>query len=82
VSQTPAPQTPVLGVAQDGLDLDQIAATVVVVLARLRAGQVTAGQQAPARERPGGPEAQRRAAVAPHFLPPRSWQATSLTFQY
>jgi hypothetical protein len=60
---------PLLRVAQDGLDFNQIAATVVVVLARLR-------------PRTGGPEAQRRVAVAPHFLPPRSWQAPSLTLQH
>jgi hypothetical protein len=66
---------PVLRIGQDGLDMEHVAATVVVLLARMRAGQAAAGNRDPARE-------QRLLGALPFFLPPRSWQAPSRTIHH
>jgi acetyl-CoA/propionyl-CoA carboxylase, biotin carboxylase, biotin carboxyl carrier protein len=66
---------PVLRIGQDGLDMERVAAAVVVLLARMRAGQAAAGNRDPARE-------QRLLGALPLFLPPRSWQVPSWTIHH
>jgi hypothetical protein len=74
---------PLLRIAQDGLDSELIAAAVVVLRARMRAGQAAPEHPVAADEqRRRGPGVRRRLDAVPRFLPPRSWQAPSSGIYY
>jgi hypothetical protein len=74
---------PALRITPDGLDPEQIAAAVVVLLVRIRAARATREDITDSGHRHrGGQAAHRRLGTAPWLLPPCSWQKPSLTIRH